>query len=336
VNMQAVAEATGVHRTTVSLALRDSPRLPPETRARIRAVAEAMGYRPNPLVSALMTARAGRRRKALQAVIAVVGTERPAEGTRGGAYVRMLKGAEERANELGYAVRYFRHPAEAGMSGARFSRMLTARGVHGLLIAPGTRSDLRLDLEWSWFSVVDLGYNLAEPSFHRVVHDYFHAMQRALAAARARGRRRIGFAVPATQDAKSHHLWRAAYLDAQQGWPARERLPILGDDVITDERMREWIARARPDAVCAIGRSMLPILRRAAGARVPGEIAFVDLACHDHTGRGNSGIYQNWEGMGAVAADTLVAMLGRGERGVPEFARQTLTAGVWVDGQTLP
>ncbi len=64
-------------------------------------------------------------------------------------------------------------------------------------------------------------------------------------------------------------------------------------------------------------------------------MGFVDLACHDREG-GNAGIYQNWEQMGAAAADTLVAMLNRGERGMPEFARHTLTAGVWVEGASLP
>ena len=336
VNMQAVAVAAGVHRTTVSLALRDSPRLPEETRARIRAAAKALGYRPDPLVSALMTARAGRKRRAVRAVIACVGANAPANGGRGdGAYARMSRGARERAREQGYAVSFLRHPAGTGMSSARFTGMLAARGVQGLLIAPGNRADLRLDLDWSRFAVVELGYNLAEPAFHGVVHDYFHAMKRALAEARVRGRRRIGFVMPAAQDAKSHHLWRAAYLDAQQGWPARERLPILGGAMITEELMEAWIARARPDAVCAIGSSTLPGLRRVLGGRFPREVGFVDLACHDREG-GNAGIYQNWEQMGAAAVDTLVAMLNRGERGVPEFARHTLTAGVWVNGATLP
>ena len=336
VNMQAVAEAAGVHRTTVSLALRDSPRLPTETRARICRVAAEMGYRPDPLVSALMTARAGGKRRAVRAVIACVGAETPPGGGHGdGAYARMSRGARERAEEQGYEVSFFRHPAATGMSSARFTGMLAARGVHGLLIAPGNRADVRLDLDWSRFAVVELGYNLAEPAFHGVVHDYFHAMKRALAEARARGRRRIGFVMPAAQDAKSHHLWRAAYLDAQQGWPARERLPILGEARITEELMAAWVARARPDAVCAIGSSTLSGLKRVLGARFPGEVGFVDLACHDREG-GSAGIYQNWEQMGAAAADTLVAMLSRGERGVPEFARHTLTAGVWVVGASLP
>lgn len=332
--MQAVAEAAGVHRTTVSLALRGSPRLPAETRARIREEAERLGYRPDPLVAALMTARAGRKKRGVRAALAFVGAEPPAADATG-AHARMSRGARERAAEQGYAVSFFRHPAACGMSAARFSGMLGARGVHGVLIAPGNRADLRLELDWARFSVVELGYNLAAPAFHGVVHDYFHSMLRALAEARARGRRRVGFVMPAAQDAKSHHLWRAAYLAAREGWPARERPPILGGEAVTEEVLAEWLRRAGPDAVCGIGTSLLPTLRRVLGARFPREVAFVDLACHSREG-GNAGIYQNWEQMGAAAADALVAMINRGERGVPEFARHTLTAGVWVDGTTLP
>ncbi|RRJ98846.1 LacI family DNA-binding transcriptional regulator [Opitutaceae bacterium TAV3] len=62
VNMEAVARAAGVHRTTVSMALRGHPKLPEATRARIRELAERMGYRPNPLVQALMSTRAARGR----------------------------------------------------------------------------------------------------------------------------------------------------------------------------------------------------------------------------------------------------------------------------------
>lgn len=71
--MQDVAEAAGVHRTTVSLALRDSPRLPAARREEIKHVAEHLGYRPNPMVSALMASRVSRREPKHQATLAFIG-----------------------------------------------------------------------------------------------------------------------------------------------------------------------------------------------------------------------------------------------------------------------
>ncbi|MCX7914765.1 MAG: LacI family DNA-binding transcriptional regulator [Verrucomicrobiae bacterium] len=51
VTLEQVARAAGVHRTTVSRALRNHPGIPPATRDRIVKIAKQLGYRPNPLVS---------------------------------------------------------------------------------------------------------------------------------------------------------------------------------------------------------------------------------------------------------------------------------------------
>src|SRR5712672_334593 len=53
--MQQIADAAGVSRMAVSLALRNSPKISAATAERIRRLAEELGYRPNPMVSALMT-----------------------------------------------------------------------------------------------------------------------------------------------------------------------------------------------------------------------------------------------------------------------------------------
>ena len=55
--MSDVAKRAGVHVTSVSLALRNHPSLPPTTRARLCRLAEKMGYRPDPALSALVAYR---------------------------------------------------------------------------------------------------------------------------------------------------------------------------------------------------------------------------------------------------------------------------------------
>lgn len=52
-----IAERTGLSVNTVSLALRGSPRIAPDTRERIRLTADAMGYLPNHLAQALVSRR---------------------------------------------------------------------------------------------------------------------------------------------------------------------------------------------------------------------------------------------------------------------------------------
>lgn len=65
-NLQAIAHAAGVSRSTVSLALHDDPKIALATRQRVCATAEKLGYSANPLVATLMSAL--RRKKRASAV----------------------------------------------------------------------------------------------------------------------------------------------------------------------------------------------------------------------------------------------------------------------------
>lgn len=58
VSQTAIAKEAGVARTTVSLALRGGEGLNPETISRVMAAAESLGYRPNNLVQAILSATA--------------------------------------------------------------------------------------------------------------------------------------------------------------------------------------------------------------------------------------------------------------------------------------
>jgi hypothetical protein len=70
--MRDVARLAGVARSTVPLALRNDRSIPPATRRRIFAAAQQLGYRTNPLVSALMTALHARRTTDRHTVLAYV------------------------------------------------------------------------------------------------------------------------------------------------------------------------------------------------------------------------------------------------------------------------
>ena len=55
ITMQQVADAVGLTRAAVSLALRKHSSIPARTQTRVAEAAQRLGYRPNPLVSALMS-----------------------------------------------------------------------------------------------------------------------------------------------------------------------------------------------------------------------------------------------------------------------------------------
>src|SRR3954464_11869709 len=59
VSIRDVAREAGVSVTTVSHALNGKGRLNPETRERVREVADRLGYRPNPAARSLVSGRTG-------------------------------------------------------------------------------------------------------------------------------------------------------------------------------------------------------------------------------------------------------------------------------------
>src|SRR5437868_6131463 len=59
VNLDAVAAAAGVSKSTASRALSGSPRIRPQTKAAVLAAAAGLGYRPNRIARGLRTQRSG-------------------------------------------------------------------------------------------------------------------------------------------------------------------------------------------------------------------------------------------------------------------------------------
>ena len=76
ISLADIARKAGVHITTVSLALRDSPRLPVATKTRIKTLADEMGYQPDPMLSALTAYRRNAKIQQTQGTLAWITTTR--------------------------------------------------------------------------------------------------------------------------------------------------------------------------------------------------------------------------------------------------------------------
>jgi len=336
-----LAEAAGVSKMTVSLALRGHPKISAATRERIRALAEKMGYRPNPLVQTLMANLRSTRPARYHSTIAWVTAFPTREGwCRHWVHKLYHEGAVARAAALGYKIEPFWALAP-GMTGAALSRMLRARGIRGLIVPPVGTPGMRLDIEWEHFSCATIGYSFMEPRLHRAAANLHDAMLRVLAECTRRGFRRIGFAIPVETDERVNHSWMASYLAWQQFIPARQRLPILLPVPDKPDRLEDylpgWLARHKPEVIISPNtefRSWLPAL----GLRIPDDIGFVTLS---QPGPGKpassvSGINQIYFTIGEAAVYLVVSQLQHNETGIPQYPRIVLTDGFWEERETLP
>jgi len=333
--LQDVADRAAVHRSTVSLALRDDPRISQPVRKRIKSIARRLGYRINPLVSALMQSRrSGRAVKHL--TIAYVTNYPTRFGWRPPGHDRpnFFPGAAERAADFGYRLEHF-WLAEPGMNSQRLSDIFTVRRIDGIIVGRLPPGQHALDLAWERFSVVALGMTLSSPRLHHVTENHFDTVWQAMEQCRQRGYRRVGFVFsPANDSPRVGQRWLGAYLEQQLRLPRSERLPPCSMDLADEATFRAWFRETKPDALLAIDSRPVIAWLRNLEKDVPRDVGLVELEVRLELGC--AGVYYDPAKIGALAVEVLVGILHRNDKGVPANAQEILLTGEWRSGRTLP
>lgn len=129
-----IARVARVDKSTVSLALSGHPRIPEATRARVRAVAERLGYVPDPALASLAAQRWQGRRDHKGVVLAFVCDDLRAAEPELRAY---LAGVRRQAQLLGYGVEVF-SLADYPSAGALL-RVVAQRNLRGMVIGQSRR-----------------------------------------------------------------------------------------------------------------------------------------------------------------------------------------------------
>jgi LacI family transcriptional regulator len=346
-----VAVKAGVHVTTVSLALRNHPRLPVETRERLQTLARKMGYAPDPLLRALVAYRGRTMERRAPSTLAYVTNWDSAWGWKKvTAHPNFYEGARRKAEELGYKLDHF-WMREPGLTQGRLSGILNARGVNGVIIASHQREGPdALNFDWEQFSAVKIDYFPHKPDLHNVTNDQCSIIRLAMQRVVAAGYRRIGFVMHRGWNHSVDHLWSAGFLCEQANLPEGDRIPMLlfpdaepieewmseskTDVIVPRDRLREWIARHQPEVIISKGSFVLPVLGDLK-LRVPRDVAFVDVFLESCDGR-MAGVRQNYETVGGLAVEILAGQLHHNKFGVPEIPTTTFVEGTWFNGATCP
>ncbi len=326
--LQDIADRAGVSRMTVSLALRNDPRIAAKTRRRLQKLAEEMGYRRNPLVSVLMSNIRARREIKNRVLLAFIAHK---DYRQSPVLANYMDGARNRAEELGYQLEPFWIDDKASKS-RRLSRILFNRGISGLVVSPMPSPNQSLALEWSLFATAVIGHPLPGVPLNRAVHHQFQGISEALARLHDLGYRRPGLALSTEQDERVEHNWLGGFL-AHQRLLRFEKVPVLLAGLWDRPTFSKWFLRHRPDAIISMDENVLHWLEHLE-VKVPGDAGFAHLNWEKELGE-VAGIDQDSRSIGAGAVDLVVAQLHRNERGVPAGAKVVLIEGKWHPAGTV-
>lgn len=334
VTLRDIAEATGVHFTTVGLALRHSPRIKAATAAKVQAAARRLGYQQDAMLSALSTYRHRQTRK-LAGVLAYVTTYPPAAVKTNLMEQQMIAAASARARDLGFALELFQINA-SGMTAARLSRILRTRGIQGVMLAPLVPLPGPMpDLDWPAFSAVAVGYSIANLRVHRTCAHYAHNIRMAMRILRERGYRRIGLIVQYEIFERSMGIVPGTYLAQQYLLPPEDRVVPLIAPKLTKTSLHRWLRQQRIDCIMlSMDPEILLGWLDELGCDVPGKIGVCHTALLEAR-NGVAGIDNQVGLLGEAAVNAVVAMLQHNERGLPIHPHTTNIEGRWVEGNTV-
>ncbi|HRP03342.1 MAG TPA: LacI family DNA-binding transcriptional regulator [Opitutaceae bacterium] len=333
--LKEIAKKTNLSVAAVSMALRDNPSLPQATIARVKRAAQKLNYTPNPAASALAAHRQRIRVHRDFSVIALVSNwSRRDEWVRRESAKQLLAGATARARAYGYELQHL-WAREGGMSPARFNRVLQARGIHGVIVAPLEDPEDRFELAWNEFSVVTIERFARYAQFHHIVPNYYADLRLAWSKLSERGYHRIGLVIESGLAERVAHQWEAAHAYAQAAaTPETDRVPTL---VVgpRDPRgqVQRWIELHRPDGIICRSHDVLATLDTMK-LRLPEDIAYVSLNVIDDLPHA-SGIQQHRDVMGATAVDVLHSLLHRNHCGPNPVSQGTHVDGSWYEGRTI-
>lgn len=334
VTQQDIGRRLKLDKSTVSLALRNHPTIAKATRVKVRAMAEKLGYRPDPALATLARQRwAGHETGSGAALAYLVDSRMENHDT----HRRFLASARRRAEERGYILNDFDLAEYATIRAA--SRVLHHRGIRGLLVPQFAHIDgpSILDLPAEKFTVVCLDVGWLEVPFHTVAPDTFQATRVVWRTVIDRGYRRVGGAILSHEPRAFDDSARlGASLASQEDWlRAKETIPLLTSDHRDRDSFLRWLERHEPEVVIGfISRVYEWIV--STGRRVPDDIAFAGLGVVTAESPELTGVGRETSNIGSVGVDALVAAMNEDEWGVPKVQRKLLIEPHWHEGSTLP
>lgn len=306
VSIKDIARIAGVSHTTVSRALRDSPEVSEETKARIRRIADEVGYRPSAVARSLVTQRTQ--------VVGVVVTR-----LSDPFHTEMVQGVEEVAEQHEYGV-LLSLSHEDSRKEQSIVEMMAQRQVDGIIVSASRVGNHYLNLlEGLHIPIVLINSHHTSENVYSIAMDDHHGGLVATQHLIDLGHQHIGY-ITSERGGRTSRQRMAGYREAlkEADLPSERTLVAKGNGRVAggEAAMTRLLARdPRPTAVfCYNDLTAIGALRAIvqAGLCVPEDVSLVGfdgLVEATYVNPPLTTVEQPRHQMGRLAAQMIIGLL---------------------------
>lgn len=329
-----IAQKLGVHPSTVSLALNNSPKISKTTRERVRKKAEEMGYHTNPYVAALMSSiRSGKTPENPPAIAFITSAETEDKWRENYNFTEFYDSCKNVGQSLGMHIEPF-WLGDKNMTAKRLDDILYNRGIQGGIFLPIGKLREKMNHDWKRIAAVSYGIFDMAPSIDRVKADHYGNMEKVLSIIAAHNFKRVGFVMETPYPYSNHNRWLSAILMEQRGLPADRHLEPMLDPAPTFMKFKAWFETTKPDVIICVHIPKVTRWLNKLGVRFPDDISLVTVG-NAHENPSYSGIIENSGDAGKLAVETLLGRIHHNQIGTPDAPRFITVRGRWQPGKTM-
>lgn len=332
VSMREIAAEANVSVSTVSLAMKNSSRISAETKESVLRIAEKLGYRPDPRVTELMEHLRMERSKRQASRIAVLIPELDAlEMKEYHPLESNISGMQEQALLAGFDLELI-YLKTINTTFCRIRGILLARGIKGVVLAPFKSGVGQIEMDYEGFCSATAGYSITKPNFNRACPNYLQMMDELLEHLCSLGYRRIGFIMTYHKGGTGHKLFSSSFLYYQSEIAPEDLIPILPRREISDQGIRQWMEKFRPDVVISAGEIYQRL--QELGFRMPQDLGFASLDLSEPP-YDAAGMHHRHEQVGRETIKLVLTCLNFNLTGVPKHPKIVLVDSHRKEGDSL-
>jgi LacI family transcriptional regulator len=325
-SLRKIAKATRLSVATVSRALRNDSSVTAATAARVREAARRLGYKFNPYVGALMSSLRRSQGQAFRGNLALIWVDLSPRHPSHEEMLPIQAAARKRARELGYVLDEFRLKDHRP---AKLLQILKSRNIQGILFSPSYNpfGRIRLRFPLDGFAAVGLGWAITHPTLYNVRLDQYQAMALAMHHAR-HGFKKRGIAALCDSSGlrRSSYVMRASFLVSHPAGPAVAASLFLESRHLKKESVVALFRRHDVQTLIMQRDSDYPPWLDAV---IP-PTNRIYLEKPRPSGQCQGWIDRRYFLVGQWGIETLIGLIQRGEKGIPETPQVLLVPPRWV------